>query len=185
MSLLNHLASIIPVSEPLESKIRSLVKEIPVSKNQIIIQAGEKCNDLFFIQKGILRGYYTDEDGKEITNWFAQENDFATCFYAFVAKKPSFEMIQALENGLLISLPYTALQSLYVQFPETERIGRIITEDYYIKLEERLLNIQFKTAKERYQNLILSKPGLLKRASLGQIATYLGITQETLSRIRA
>jgi CRP-like cAMP-binding protein len=64
-------------------------------------------------------------------------------------------------------------------------MGRIITENYYIKLEERILNLQFKTAKERYQKLALSKPQLLQRASLGQIASYLGITQETLSRIRA
>ncbi len=74
---------------------------------------------------------------------------------------------------------------MYLDFPETERIGRIITENYYIKLEERVLNIQFKTAKERYQKLMLKKTSLLQRVSLGQIASYLGITQETLSRIRA
>jgi CRP-like cAMP-binding protein len=184
MTLLAHLSNIISVSEELEAAIASISKSVTFAKQQIIIDSGERCNDLFFVEKGLLRGYYLDEDGKEITNWFAQENEFATCFYSFVAKQPSFEIIQALENCEAIQLSNSDLQAIYLKFPETERIGRIITENYYIKLEERILNLQFKTAKERYQNLILSKPGLLQRAPLGQIATYLGITQETLSRIR-
>jgi CRP-like cAMP-binding protein len=90
-----------------------------------------------------------------------------------------------LEETDLIKIPYASLQGLYKNYPETERVGRILTENYYIKLEERLLNIHFKTAKERYQTLLEKKPSLLQRASLGQIASYLGISQETLSRIRA
>jgi CRP-like cAMP-binding protein len=93
--------------------------------------------------------------------------------------------VQALEETEVIEIPYSVLQHLYKIFPETERLGRIITENYYIKLEERFLSLQFKTAKERYQKLLNSKPSLIQRVSLGQIASYLGITQETLSRIRA
>ena len=139
---------------------------------------------MFFIESGLVRGYYFSEE-KEITNWFALEEEFATNFYAFITNKTSFENIQALEDCSLTKISYSALQNLYIKFPETERIGRIITENYYIKLEERILNIQFKTAKERYQKLAKTKPAILQRASLGQIASYLGITQETLSRIRA
>jgi CRP-like cAMP-binding protein len=131
-----------------------------------------------------LRGYYFVE-GKEIRNWFAQETEFATCFYSFIANKPSYEIIQALEDCKLVQLKYSALQAIYAKYKETERVGRIITENYYIKLEERLLNLQFKTAKERYQKLSTTKSNLLQRVSLGQIASYLGITQETLSRIRS
>ena len=184
MTFLSHLSSIISVSNSLESELNSVTKLITFSKNQSIIEIGNCCNDLFFVEKGLLRGYHLD-DGKEITNWFAQEGEFATCLYSFVAVEPSFEKIQALEDCMLLKLPYSALQNLYIKFPETERLGRIITERYYIKLEERLLNVQFKNAKERYQNFVLSKPSLLQRTSLGQIASYLGITQETLSRIRA
>jgi CRP/FNR family transcriptional regulator, anaerobic regulatory protein len=185
MMLLSHVSGIISVSEELKQAITSVSKKSVVAKNQTILSSGEKCNDIFFVEKGLLRGYYIDEEGKDITNWFAQENEFATCFYSFIAKQPSFEIIQTLENCELTKLTYADLQSLYLNFPETERIGRIITEDYYIKLEERILNLQFKTAKERYNSLLLLKPKLLQRASLGQIATYLGITQETLSRIRS
>jgi CRP-like cAMP-binding protein len=184
MGLMSYLSSLIPVPPALEARISGMSKKIKVSKNELIVHVGERCSHLYFIGKGCLRGYYLD-DGKDITNWFAQENEFATCFYAFVAGKPSFEFIQALEDCELVQLSRAGLQELYTEYPETERIGRIITEDYYIRLEERLLSIRFKTAKERYRNLVEFKPALLQRASLGQIATYLGITQETLSRIRS
>ena len=184
MSFLHHLSSVISVSKALETELNAVTKQITLEKEESIINIGNRCNDLFFVEKGLLRGYYLD-DGKEITNWFAQEGEYATSFYAFVAKKTSFETIEAIEVCTLIQLSYSSLQSLYLKFPETERLGRIITETYYIKLEERLLSLQFKTAKERYQNFILSKPSILQRTSLGQIASYLGITQETLSRIRA
>jgi len=184
MTLLSHLSSIIVISEPLEIQINSIIKKKLVLKGEYIVNIGERCSDMCFIEKGLLRGYYFD-DGKEITSWFAQEEEFASCFYSFIANTPSFENIQALENCELTLISSTALQELYQKFPETERVGRIIVENYYLKFEERFLNLQFKTAKERYQNLILSKPSLLQRASLGQIATYLGISQETLSRIRA
>ena len=121
----------------------------------------------------------------KITSWFAQENEFATCFYSFITNTTSFEIIEALEDCSMIKISYSDLQNLYIKFPETERVGRIITENYYIKLEERIINIQFKTAKERYQKLVESKSSLLQRASLGHIASYLGISQEALSRIRA
>jgi CRP-like cAMP-binding protein len=184
MSLIAHLSSVISISKELEKEITAISKPVSFSKGEAVIQIDGRCSSLYFIDKGLLRGYYFQE-GKEITNWFAQEDEFATCFYAFIACKPSFEIVQALEDCELTELNYTALQNLYKTFPETERIGRLITENYYIKLEERVLNLQFKTAKERYQKLFSSKPSLLRRASLGQIAAYLGITQETLSRIRA
>lgn len=184
MLLLQHLSHILSISKVLENEINSIVKEINVSKNTILVNHKERCRNLFFIQKGLVRGYYYDE-GKEITNWFAQEEEFATSFYSFITNEPSTETIEALEDCQLIQISSNDLQELYKKFPETERIGRIITENYYIKLEERFLNIQFRSAKERYQNLLLKNPSLLQRASLGQIATYLGITQETLSRIRA
>jgi CRP-like cAMP-binding protein len=77
------------------------------------------------------------------------------------------------------------MDQLYAQFPETEKAGRILLENYYLRLEERMIYTRFKTAKERYQHFFENKRELVKRAPLGSIASYLGITQETLSRIRA
>jgi hypothetical protein len=81
-------------------------------------------------------------------------------------------------------LSYNSLQEIYSRFPEAERTGRLIIENYYIHLEERVINLQFKSAKERYERLLERYPGIILRAPMGNIASYLGITQETLSRIR-
>ena len=83
------------------------------------------------------------------------------------------------------AVSYALLNKVYELFPETERAGRLILEDYYLRLEERMLSIQFKSAKERYTLFSQKRPELIRRAPLGCIASYLGITQETLSRIRA
>lgn len=184
MPLLSYVSGIITVSKELESEIVGISKKIKVTKNDILVNQKERCRNLFFIEKGLVRGFYF-EGGKEITNWFAREQEFATSFYSFITNEPSAETIEALEDCELLQIAHSDLQNLYKKFPDTERIGRIITENYYIKLEERFLNIQFRTARERYQNLLQKNPGLLQRASLGQIATYLGMSQETLSRTRA
>ena len=184
MSLLSYISTLIPISKELEKEIVSVSKTITVPKNTILIKEGDRCKNLFFMNKGLMRGFYHDE-GKEITHWFAKEEEFATSFYSFITNEPSPETIETIEDCELTQITHADLQNLYKNFPETERIGRIITETYYIDLEERFLNNQFKSAKERYQNLLEKNPSLIQRASLGQIATYLGITQETLSRVRA
>jgi CRP-like cAMP-binding protein len=184
MPLIKHLSSIISISKELEKELNKITIKKTFAKGEVIISCYERCDCIYFIDKGLVRGYYYD-DGKEVTHWFAQEQEFATSFYSFITSKPALEHVQALEETEVIEIPYTTLQYLYKTFQETERLGRIITETYYIKLEERILNIHFKTAKERYQKLVNSKPFLIQRVSLGQIASYLGITQETLSRIRS
>ncbi len=184
MTFLTHIQSIIPVSEELRDALHNITLIKTVKKGQLLIRAGEYCHDIYFVESGLLRGFYYQEE-KEITNWFAREGEFATSFYAYITKATSTETIEALEDCELLQLPYTNLQQLYTRFPETERLGRILTENYYVKLEGRLLGLQFTTAKERYDNLVKQNGPLVLRAPLGQIASYLGITQETLSRIRA
>ena len=172
MELIQYLSNFISISKPLETEINSITKSVLFSKGQTIITNNERCDSMFFIVKGLVRGYYLDDDGKDVTNWFAQESEFATCFYSYITNTSSFEIIETLEDCELIQIPHSSLQNLYSTFPETERIGRVITENYYIKLEERILNIQFKSAKERYQKLVSSKSSIYQRASLGQIASY-------------
>jgi CRP-like cAMP-binding protein len=184
MTFPEYIASIIPVSEELQEAFYKNTVYKTVEEGDILVRAGEYCNDIYFVESGLLRGYYYQDD-KEITNWFTREGEFATNFYSFITKVPSSETIEAVEDCEMIQVPYANLQQLYRDYPETERLGRILTENYYIRLEERLLGLQFTTAKERYENLMKNNPGLILRAQLGHIASYLGITQETLSRIRA
>ena len=130
-----------------------------------------------------MRGYYSLE-GKDITHWFGFENDFVTSFHSFITGQPAVETIQLLQGSILWSISRADLNVLLDRFPEIERLVRIIYENYYIRLEERFINSQFKSAAERYQNLLEQAPHIIERVPLGYIASYLGISQETLSRIR-
>ncbi|GAA4459967.1 Crp/Fnr family transcriptional regulator [Nemorincola caseinilytica] len=182
-SFLEYLRSVIPVSARLEQELGRVTKRRSAGKGQYLLRVGERCNELCFVEKGLLRGYYMEGE-REVTNWLALDGEFAASFYSFVARVPSVESIEALEPTEMLLLPYDELQRLYKDLPETERLGRVITENYYVKLEGRLLGLQFKTVRERYDQLLANNPMLVQRAPLGYIASYLGITQETLSRIR-
>jgi len=153
-------------------------------RNTHLVTEGKICRRLYFLEKGALRGYYTLE-GKEITHWFAFEQDFVTSFHSFITGQSAVENIQLLEGSILWAISKESLAKLLNQHHEIERLLRIAYEKYYIRLEERFVNGQFKTATERYQSLLQQTPYIIERVSLGHIASYLGISQETLSRIRS
>lgn len=183
MSLIDEIIKLNKLTTEAITIIDSKIELLKIKKGSQLLRNGETCNYFYFVNKGILRSYYFQED-KEVTNWFALENDFATSIYSFISRNQSYENIEALEDTTLEMLSNNSLQEIYTKFPETERTGRLIIENYYISLEERIVSIQFKTAKERYDKLLAKHPGIILRAPMGAIASYLGITQETLSRIR-
>lgn len=158
--------------------------EIVLSKNDLLLSEGKICRHLYFLERGALRGFYNLE-GKEITHWFSFAPEFVTSFHSFITQQPAVESIQALEGSVLWSISKENATRLMNQFHQVERLVRIVYETYYIRLEERFVNAQFKTAAERYQQLLEQSPHILERVPLGSIASYLGISQETLSRIRS
>lgn len=160
------------------------IEVFSIKKNELLLASGKTCNYLYYIKTGIAGGYYTLEH-KEVCNWIAAEGDFATSYYSFISRKPSHETIECFEDCLIEAISYAKINELYTLFPESERAGRLILEDYYSRLEERLISLQFISAKERYNLLHSKRPEIIKRAPLGRIASYLGMQQETLSRIRA
>jgi CRP-like cAMP-binding protein len=120
-----------------------------------------------------------------VTHWFSLAPDFFTSFHSFITLKPAVENIQLMEPSVLWSISKEQLSGLMQKYHEIERLVRIAYEGYYIRLEERFVNAQFKTATERYLDLLEQSPHILDRMPLGYIASYLGISQETLSRIRS
>ena len=158
-------------------------EKIILSKNDFLLTEGKVCRHLYFLESGALRGFYTLE-GKEITHWFGFEKDFVTSFHSFTTLEPAVENIQLLEGSILWAITKEKLTQLFNEYHEIERLMRIAYEKYYIRLEERFVNAQFKTASERYENLLQQTPHIIERVPLGYIASYLGISQETLSRIR-
>lgn len=168
----------------LQAIIKSKTKITHFYKNEMILNQGKICKNLHFIETGLARGFRIDDEGKDITNWFAPEGTLATSAYSFISQKPSFENIIALEDCTMRTISRKSLYELYNQFPEMNEMGRELVEIYYLELEERVNALQFQTAKQRYENFVKQDGYLLQRTSLGYIASYLGITQETLSRIR-
>ncbi|MBV5282828.1 MAG: Crp/Fnr family transcriptional regulator [Paludibacter sp.] len=178
------LGQLLPLSAELREDLSEKLYVRKVKKGDILVSEGKVCNQLFFIRKGFLRRFHY-QNGKEITSWFGFENDFATSIYSFVSQKTGYENIEAIEDSALYVINYDDLNNIYHEHPEFNYAGRLLTEKYYIDLMERTLSLQFQSAKENYHQLVATHPHLLKRASLGHIASYLGISQETLSRIRA
>jgi len=112
------------------------------SKNDYLLTKGKICRHLYFLEKGALRGYY-DLDNKEITHWFAFENDFVTSFHSFITQQPSVENIQFLEGSIVWCISKEKLTALFNEYHEIERLVRIAYEKYYIRLEERFVGSQF------------------------------------------
>ncbi|MEI2696026.1 MAG: Crp/Fnr family transcriptional regulator [Saprospiraceae bacterium] len=155
-----------------------------MKKNKIILKQNQVCNYLYYINNGIVREYYLKK-GKEVTASFGFKNSIISSFASFLSRKPSFEALETLEKTELMRIHHDKLQNLYCKYPEINTLGRKITEFYYLTLEDRIFASQFCSAKERYFNLLKQEPDITQKVSLGYIASFLGITQETLSRIRA
>lgn len=183
-SLFEHIRRFSPLSIRAMEAMSAVLRRVDVLKGDFLIEEGKVSKHIYFIEKGCVRGYY-NQDGKEITYWFAFEQDVVTSFFSFITRKPSVENIQLLEDGLLWAISYDDLQELYANFPDVERFGRLMNEHYYVMLEERFVGNHFTDARTRYENLIQRSPHILQRVPLGYVASYLGITQETLSRIRS
>ena len=181
--LLNHIKTYYPLSEEAQMALQDCFEQVVLAKNEFLLTEGKISRHLYFLEQGALRGYY-NLDGKEITHWFGFEDDFVTSFHSFITQEPAVENIQLLEGCVLWSISKQTLTGLFNQYHEIERLVRIAYEKYYIRLEERFVNAQFKTATERYENLLNQTPHILERVPLGIVASYLGISQETLSRIR-
>lgn len=183
-SFLNFLQKIHPLPLGALESILSICTLVPIRKNQNLQQIGQQCRTIYFVKEGLARIYYL-KDGNEVTEYFAFENDLIIRAESLFTGKPSKKAIQALENTVFIGIPAQGLFSLFDQFPEIERMFRKIIEQAYVATVNRMETIQFHSAEERYAQLLDEKPDFIKRISLKHIASYLGITQVSLSRIRA
>lgn len=182
-NLLNLFNAITPISKPLQERLSEALKIKVVEKKEIILKEGQVCNYIYFIEKGFLRSYYIN-DCKEITAWFMKENDIIVSVNSFFKREPSYEYIQAIENSILHYVHYDELQSIYEEFIEFNIVGRVLAEKYYTLSEERLYGMRSHTAEERFNFLLDKHPEIIQRAPVGYIASYLGISMETLSRLR-
>lgn len=179
-----RVEQITTLSDEAKAALASIAMRHELPKGRTLIQSGSICDQVFFIEKGLARTFYIKDD-KDVTDWLAAENDFVLSVISFLTRQPDRRAVELLEPSVLWSLPHAGLESLYRRFHEVERLGRLLVSFGLVLLQQRFDDLHFSTAGERYHQLLERYPSFVNRVPLGIIASYLGITQETLSRIRA
>ncbi len=171
------------LSKEAENAITEISEIIFVKKNKDLQPIGHTCKTIYFIKKGVARIYYF-KDGIDITESFFFENSIIARVESLFTGKPSRKAIQVLEDAEIIAINANELFKLYDSFPEIERLFRKIFEAAYVDTVNRIEGIQFHSAEERYKALLAEAPNVIQRIPLKYVASYLGITQVSLSRIR-
>ncbi|MEM7086739.1 MAG: Crp/Fnr family transcriptional regulator [Bacteroidota bacterium] len=183
-NLLQEISNRCFLSPELQQSIRQTFELVEAQKGEKILTQGSKANHLYFIEKGVLHNYYL-HDGKQISSWFYIENQFITSWHSFYAQKESFEVIECLEDCVLHRISYDNYQKLITHFPAFGNFARLLAEEMLTFLDEFSKGWSFLTAKKKYELLLSYFPAIELRVKLGYIASFLGISQETLSRLRA
>jgi CRP-like cAMP-binding protein len=173
-----------PLSEEIIYELDTCIESTTIKKGTVILDIGKIANRIYFIKKGVSRVYYYKND-IDVTDYFAVENQFIGAVKSFFDGSPSKKGIQVLEDSELYFIKNSDLERLSQKYHSIEKIGRKMLIFAFLESQERLEGIQFLSAKERLNELEKKYPGLLNRAPLKHIASYLGITQVSLSRIRA
>ncbi len=155
-----------------------------IKKKELIAENGRVCQKVLFVSEGYFRFYHIDSKGNEITSDFYFAPSFITSYTSFIAGTPSFVNVQAMSDMEVLEFAKKDLYGLYDKYPKIERLGRLIAEEVVVISEEHLFLLLNQTAEMRYKRLLEKHPQYVNTIPLQYIASYLGITQETLSRIR-
>ena len=178
------IKQITPISDTEFEQTVLFFKRRTLQKGDFFVRQDKICRQIAYINKGTLRTYYNNDKAEETTSCFCTENNFTTSYRSFILQQPSHLSIQALEDTELFVIDYEHLQKLYSTSPIWQNVGRIITEKEYIVMEQYASVLSNETAKEKYLRLLKEQPQIIQKVPVKHIASYLGITTRTLSRIR-
>jgi CRP-like cAMP-binding protein len=181
--LLQYFKQFITLTQEAEDAISEISSIVSIEKNKDLQPIGHTCKTIYFINKGVARIYYY-KDGIDITESFSFENNVIARVESLFTGKPSHKAIQVLEDAEIVAINATEVFKLYDTYPQVERLFRKIFESAYVETVNRIEGIQFHPAEERYKALLTESPNILLKVPLKYVASYLGITQVSLSRIR-
>lgn len=182
--LIAYFKTYVPLNKLERNEILGRFVERKIKRRGFILQQGEVCVNFSFIVSGCLKMYAVDPNGREHNLQFAAEHDWMTDLSSFYSEKPSQLYIEAVEPSIIMQIRHSDLLFLYFHYHKFDRNFRIMIERKYIKLQDRILKNISSTAEERYQYFLEQYPDLSNRLPNTQIASYLGITPEFLSKVR-
>jgi CRP-like cAMP-binding protein len=183
-NIFQHFEKYIHLSDTLKGELANRVTVVNFKKGELVHNADTVCTKSYFITKGLLRTYFL-KDGKEISEYFSSEEEWVNSPRSFRQRQLDIYYIDAIENTDAFCLHVNDLVYLFDHFPEMERYARLSMGTAFGHFMERITSLRFTTAKEKYVHFCETYHNIYHRIPLGMVASYLGITQETLSRIRA
>ncbi len=182
--LKEFIETLTPISDKEFEDSKDNFSKIHLKKEDFFVEQGKICRQIAFINNGTLRTFYINNKAEEITACFCTKNSLTTSYKSFILQEPSLVSIQALEDTELLVIDHEKLQQLYNTSRAWQNIGRQIAEREYFVMEQYAATLNNESAKEKYLRLLNEQPEVLHKASVEDIATYLGVTRRTLSRIR-
>ncbi len=182
-NLINFIRQYTRLDKDAEEALRENIDSESYSRNEYLLQEGQICSRVWFIQTGSVRKFYLHE-GKEITVWIHFENEMFTSLSSYFQQQPSDEYLQACETTTLLSISYVNSQKLN-RYQQLGKFSKLHLEEQFSIIDKVSKKFYQMSALEKYEALTELAPSLMKRAKLGHIASIMGVSQETLSRIRA
>jgi CRP-like cAMP-binding protein len=182
--VLDFLRLFIPISPILEERLASYLFAKTFSRDYTLLEQGQISNYVYFIRKGFLRAYKPMED-KEADIWYMMRGDVVFSPHSFLGREPSLECIVALEETEVIGLSHEHLEMLYAEFPEFDRLGRLLISKYYAFMHKRVLSLVGTTYEERYQYLLENHPELIQKVSVTNLASYMDMSLASIKRVRS
>ncbi|MCT6744204.1 Crp/Fnr family transcriptional regulator [Riemerella anatipestifer] len=180
---LNHIREIISLSGEEFDEIWEYFSIKNIRKKQFLVQEYQTSNEVYWVASGIFKSSFFDTDGKEHILQFASSGWWTGDFSAFYKQQKTRLSIECLENGSVLAITQQNMDILCQKFPLLERFFRIKTNFGYIALQERIISLMTQSAKQRYQNFLKQYPHLVQKLPKQTIASYLGVSRETLSRL--
>ncbi len=184
-TIVQRLSEIVsPLSDNAVDKLASILIRTDLKKNEVLLREGEISDQMYFVESGLIRQFYY-KNGKDLTEHFAAENNIFINIESYLLHEPTYLLIEAIEPTVLYGIPYEPVMKLMEDYPDIAVLYRRYMELILIGIQRKIDSFRFETANERYHRLMRERPEIVKRAPLVHIASYLLMSPETLSRVRA
>ncbi|MGN8070999.1 Crp/Fnr family transcriptional regulator [Mucilaginibacter sp. 22184] len=178
------IRSITPMSDADLSLLEPVLATIQVKKRTHLLEEGQVCRHVYFLNKGFFRMYYVDLEGNAINSRFVEAPQFFVDFNSFLSQQPSRYYWEAMQDSEVFTIKYDDVQAIYAKSAAWDRFGRLMAEHVYKQVNERIEMLLFLSPEDRYQFLLNKYPQLFNQVSQFHIASYLGVKPESLSRLR-